>query len=219
MARSCVYGDYFRHARATTLLLSNIMMWPIIDCDLFIRFLSQMKKSHTLSLFATVRLHRVQAKMDLRYFLESTVHAAYSLVHTDTDIYFDYNSMTQPDAKKASAKAYRWIEGAFPEHSKIISDIKAAINEQAAHANVMNSQHNFRYVPGPEAEIHTSFFDFEDEKWVKVDLWQCAQSGLIGIDLLLEIQKEFGGFLPSRDCDALPGLIQENAVLLKQLTA
>jgi hypothetical protein len=212
------YGDYFLHACNTTILLSNIMMWPIIDCDLFIRFLSQMKKYHTLSVLATVRLHRIQAKMDLRYFLESSVHAGYSLVHTDTTIYFDYAAMSQLDAKKASLKAYRWIEAAFPDHSKTIRDIKAQINEQMAHANVINSQHNFRYVPGQTAEIHTSFFDFEDDKWTKVDLWQCAQSGLIAIDLLLAIQKQYGGFLPSNHCDSLPELIEENESLLKRLS-
>lgn len=212
------YSDYFLHARNTTILLSNIMMWPIIDCDLFIRFLSQMKKYHTLSVLATVRLHRIQAKMDLRYFLESCVHAGYSLVHTDTTIYFDYAAMRQLDAKKASLKAYRWIEAAFPDHSKTIRDIKAQINDQMAHANVINSQHNFRYVPGQAAEIHTSFFDFEDDKWTKVDLWRCAQSGLIAIDLLLAIQKQYGGFLPSNDCDSLPELIEENESLLKRLS-
>src|ERR1035437_2421810 len=95
------YGNFYVNAYNTTLLLSNIMMWPVTDCEIFIRFLSQLKKYHSLSLISTVRLHRIQAKMDLRYFLESTVNAAYALVHQDTKIYFDYEGGKQPEAQKA----------------------------------------------------------------------------------------------------------------------
>src|ERR1700733_13076315 len=102
------YGDYYVNAYNATIMLSNIMMWPVSDCDIFIRFLSQVKKYHTLSMISTVRLHRIQAKLDLRYFLESTFHAAYSLVHTDTDIYFNYGHGQQPDAKKSARQAYKW---------------------------------------------------------------------------------------------------------------
>ncbi|MEW6641718.1 MAG: hypothetical protein AB1586_14535 [Pseudomonadota bacterium] len=75
------YENVFVNAYNTTILLSNLMMWPVLDCDLFIRFYSQMKKYHTLSVVSTVRLHRIQAKMDLRYFLEATPNAAFSLAH------------------------------------------------------------------------------------------------------------------------------------------
>src|ERR1700730_17324299 len=86
------YGNYYVTAYNTTILLSNIMMWPLIDCEIFIRFLSLMKKYHSLSMISTVRLHRIQAKMDLRYFLESTIHAAYTLAHPDSTAYFDYEN-------------------------------------------------------------------------------------------------------------------------------
>jgi hypothetical protein len=87
----------------------------------------------------------------------------------------------------------------YGQHSKRIKDIEDAINDQTAHANIFSSQHNFLYVPGERAEIHTSYFDFEDEEWVKVDLWLCAEAGLIAIDLILAVQRQHGGFLPSSD--------------------
>jgi len=96
------YGKFYVNAYLTTILLSNIMMWPVTDCEMFIRFLSQVKKYHSLSLLSTVRLHRIQAKMNLRYFLESTVNAAYSLAHQDRTIYFNYEGGKQPDPQKAS---------------------------------------------------------------------------------------------------------------------
>jgi hypothetical protein len=211
------YGDYYVNAYNATIMLSNIMMWPVSDCDIFIRFLSQLKKYHTLSLISTVRLHRIQAKMNLRYFLESTVNAAYALTHTDTKVYFNFDDEEQPDAKKASHRAYNWIENAFPAHSQSILNMKDQINKQTAHANIFNGQHNFLYVPGARAEIHTSYFDFEDEQFVKADLWQCAQAGLIAIDLILAVQKQHGGFLPSRDVEGLGELIANNDTLLDEL--
>jgi hypothetical protein len=45
------YGDYYVNAYNATIMLSNIMMWPVSDCDIIIRFLSQLKKYPTLSLY------------------------------------------------------------------------------------------------------------------------------------------------------------------------
>jgi hypothetical protein len=212
------YGNFYVNAYNTTILLSNIMMWPVTDCEMFIRFLSQMKKYHSLSLISTVRLHRIQAKMDLRYFLESTVNAAYALTHDNNNIYFNHEGGEQPEAQKASRLAYAWIDGSYKDHSKMIRQIKDQINKESAHANVFSSQHNFAYVPGERAEIHTTFFDIEDERWTKADLYQTAQVGLIAIDLLLAVQKQYGGFLPSAEAvEGLPLLIADNDALLQEL--
>jgi hypothetical protein len=211
------YGNAFINAYNTTILLSNLMMWPVVDCDLFIRFYSQMKKYHTLSVVSTVRLHRVQAKMDLRYFLESAANAAFSLAHTDTKNYFDLQNNRIRDAQKATLKAYKWLETTYPSHSDFIKDLRANINEQTAHARVANSQHNFDFVPGQRAEIVTSYFDFKDDEIVKLDLWVGAKAGLHAIDLILSVQKDFGGFLPSSDLGDLPELMADNDAVLREL--
>ncbi|WP_321886454.1 hypothetical protein [Paraburkholderia bannensis] len=202
------YGDFFTTARDVSLVLSNIMSWPTKDCDIFIRFLSQMKKAHTLALMSLVRQHRIQAKMTLRYFLESTVHAAYALVHVDTTNYFDTADGKKHDPQKASRAAYAWIREHFESHSDEIKRMKDLINEQTAHANVYNSFHNFEFVGGENAAIYTTFFDFDDDHWLKVDLWECAQAGLVAADLILAIRKVHGGFFPSRDADNVPQLIE-----------
>jgi hypothetical protein len=115
------YGNFYVNAYNATIMLSNIMRWPVSDCDIFIRFLSQMKKYHTLSMISTVRLHRIQAKLDLRYFLESTVNAAFALAHVDTKNYFNFGAGQQPDAQEATAKAYKWIDGAYSNYSKFVA--------------------------------------------------------------------------------------------------
>ncbi|NHN92439.1 hypothetical protein [Acetobacter sicerae] len=124
------YGNAFTNAYNTTIFVSNLMIWPITSCDLFIRFYSQMKKYHTLSVVSTVRMHRIQAKMDLRYFLESTANAAFSLAHADTQNYIDYESGIISDAKKASHKAYKWLDLKYKGHSDFIKDLKNMINDQ-----------------------------------------------------------------------------------------
>jgi hypothetical protein len=153
-AEGC-YGNAFVNAYNTMILLSNHIPWPVAPCQLFIRFYSQMKKYHTLSVISSVRLHQVQAKIDLRYFLESTVHAAYTLAHPDTTNYLDHEKLKIGDARKATDLAHAWIEGTFPDHSAFIKDMKGQINQQTGHAHVVNSVHNFDFVPGEWPEIVT----------------------------------------------------------------
>jgi hypothetical protein len=211
------YGNAFVNAYNTTILLSNLMLWPVAPCDLFIRFYSQVKKYHTLSVISSVRLHRVQAKIDLRYFLESTVHAAYTLADPETTNYVDHEKQEIGDARKATGVAHAWIEGAFPDHSAFIKDLKVQINKQTAHAHVVNSAHNFDFVPGERPEIVTTYFDFEDDTLVKLDLWLAAKAGLHTIDLILAVQRRWGGFLPAREVEGLSALIADNDTVLAEL--
>lgn len=67
-----------------------------------------------------VRQRRFQGKMNLRFFLESTVHAAYSLVHVETTNYFDALDGKKHDPQKASRAASQWIE----EHREIVQGVK-----------------------------------------------------------------------------------------------
>jgi hypothetical protein len=211
------YGNAFVNAYNSTILLSNLIMWPVRGCDLFIRFYSQMKKYHRLSVVSTVRLHRVQAKLDLRYFLESTANAAFSLAHTDTKNYFDFDNNRLGDAQKATSKAYKWLEATYLVHSDFMQKLKDDINGQTAHAHVVNSGHNFDFVPGERAEIITSFFDFEDDQLVQLYLWVAAKAGLLAIDLILMVQNDFGGFLPSSDIHDLSQLVADNDAVLHEL--
>jgi hypothetical protein len=211
------YGNAFVNAYNTTILLSNLMLWPVVPCELFIRFYSQVKKYHALSVVSSVRLHRVQAKLDLRYFLESTVHAAYTLAHPQTTSYLDHEKQEIGDAKRATGKAYAWIECAFPDHSGFIKALKAEINEQTAHAHVLNSAHNFDFMTGERPQIVTSYFDFEDDVLVKLDLWLAAKAGLHAIDLIMAVQRRWGGFLPAREVEEFGALVTDNDAVLAEL--
>jgi hypothetical protein len=54
-------------------------------------------------------------------------------------------------------------------------------------------------VQGERAEIHTSYFDFEDDRQVRVDLWLAAKAGLHAANLILAVQRKVGGFVPKAD--------------------
>ena len=50
---------------------------------IFIAFLSQVKKHHTLDLFSAVRFHHIQMRMNLRQVLESDAWATYAMTHEE----------------------------------------------------------------------------------------------------------------------------------------
>ena len=156
--------------------------------------------------------------MNLRYFLESTVHAGYTLAHPQTTVYFDLEKRVLGDSKKATGHAHRWIEQDFPPHSSFIKDMKDEINRETAHANVVNSEHNFGFVPGEYAEIHTSYFDFDDDdRQVRADLWMAAKAGLHAADLILAVQRGGGGFVPKVNPTDLQALLDDNDAVLSEL--
>jgi hypothetical protein len=65
------YGRHFNCAHAATLYLSSCVKSVDDDrSDTFGRLFSLMKKQHTLAFLSALRLHHVQAMLDLRKFLK-----------------------------------------------------------------------------------------------------------------------------------------------------
>jgi hypothetical protein len=190
-----IHGKYFVNAACVSVAFSRLVSTPVADCETFFRFYAQAKKHHTLSLLSTARRHRTQAKLNLRYYLESTVQAAYALAHQDIELYFDVDQLT-------FVRADNWLSETYPSSSAEILRMKNDINSQDAHTNIAASGSIFGYDPSEHA-IMTSFFDFEDNEIIQADLLVCAQAGLIGFDLLLAVSDEFGGFI------ADPSVVEE----------
>lgn len=212
------YGGFYINAYNVTLLLSNLMSWPLDDdAEMFMRFYSQVKKFHTLSFISTIRMHRIQAKLNLRYFLESTVHAAFSLANPDSNLYFDYANKRLRSAKNVTGKANKWLHANYRPASDFIKDLKEAVNEQTAHSNVSSSGHNFDFSMAERPEIHTSFFDFDDDPLVKFDLWICAKAGLEATNLILNVRNRYGHFLQKPDFEEIRGYMAHNDKLHAEL--
>ncbi|KWD85130.1 hypothetical protein WL71_03465 [Burkholderia ubonensis] len=191
--------------------LIGLISWPTVPCDGFLRFLAQMKKSLLLCVVSVIRQHRVQGMMNLRYFLETTSHAAYGLAHKDPAAYLKDGEIDDP--KVISGKAYKWLEREYPTVSKEIKRMKDEINSETAHANILNSIYTFALEGEPVEAIRNELFDFDDPKQVMADLCNCAHAGVLALELLESVRLKYGGYFPARRGEPVPALRETNVRL------
>ena len=77
------YPTFYPHAEEAVHFLSTFVRSIKADRHIFGSFLSHAKEHAMLALFSTIRLHQVQAMMDLRQVLEAGTAAAFALVHPE----------------------------------------------------------------------------------------------------------------------------------------
>lgn len=187
------YGSYYLNASDFINLLGTGMI-KSLNADRFVFgvFLSQIRKHLTLAFFSAVRLHNVQAMMNLRQVLEAGASAAYAIANTDPADFADTrDDGTLDPSKNLTTKRYVWLKHNFPEGSASIKRMKDTINELGAHANIVTAQHTFKH--DSETRIfNTPFFDYENERWVKTDLWQIANVALGIMDLFYRVNQDLG---------------------------
>jgi hypothetical protein len=177
------FGACYVNAVHFSELLSRFVKSTAPDRMIFAMFLSQLRKHYTLALFSTVRLHRVQAKMDLRQTLEAGACAAYAIANTDPADFADTDDVgILNPSQKLSKKRYKWLDQHFAEESNAIKNLKDGINELSAHSNIVDAHSNFNF-NAVNRQFETPFFDTEDEYLVKSDLWLTANvaMGLMGL--------------------------------------
>jgi hypothetical protein len=134
-----------------------------------------------LAIMSAVRLHKVQAMMNLRQVLEAGAAAAYAIANPDDDNFFkvDQSNIIRTP-KNVAKKRYDWLEQNFKASSDAIKAKKGLINDAQAHTNVVSSDSVFR-ITGAGDLINSPFFDIEDAHFVKTDLWLSAS---IAVDLM-----------------------------------
>ena len=181
------YGQYWTHARTTTVFLSRCITAINHDRMMFGHFFSHMKKHHTLSLFSAVRLHKVQAMMDLRQVLEAGASAAFALAKPEREHFADADDREILDpSQPLTKKRYAWLDTSYPAKSQWIKETKNNINQSAAHANIVSASNVFR-VNDAADQASAPFFDIEDDYHVKCDLWLIAAVALTLMDLFAEV--------------------------------
>jgi len=175
------YGEFYKHAIECSVLLSNCIAEFDHSRMIFGRFLALTKKHHMLAVLSTVRLHRVQAMMNMRQALEAGAAAAFAIANPEVHHFAEMNKHGILDASPELAKKrYRWLDRHHREKSKWIKTAKDRINQSAAHANLVSSERVFRVgEDGKMASI--PFFDIEDDYFVKLDLWH---SGAVALELM-----------------------------------
>jgi hypothetical protein len=220
------YGQHYAHARATTVYLTLCIEGIELDrADTFGRLLSLMKKHHTLSVFSALRLHKVQAMMNLRQVLEAGAAAAFAIANPEAHHFVDVDAFGIMDpAQKLTKKRYSWLDKNYPSKSDWIACTKDRINSSAAHANIISGDSTFRM-----ADDHTAasapFFDIEDEYFVKADLWLISSVAITLMDFFFGVAGDVaraGRSVIDFRSDfqrTIQGLAAENNALLAEIQA
>ncbi len=184
------YGDFFINASEFNILLNEFIKSVDPDRFIFAMFLSQIRKHTTLALFSAVRLHHIQAMMNLRQVLEAGSCAAYAIANIEKSGFadIDENGFLDP-SQKLTGKRYKWLEENYPAGSTAIYNMKNSINNSSAHANIVYAHNNFSF-DEKTGKFSTPFFDKEDEFWVKTDLWQIGNIIMGLTDLFFGVNKD-----------------------------
>ena len=113
------YGKYSRHARDCTIFLSRCIVAVDPDRTIFAMFFSSTKKQLLLALLSTLRLHKVQAMMNLRQALEAGAAAAFAIANPKPEHFAktDQNGFIDP-SKDLTTKRYDWLAENFPAGSE-----------------------------------------------------------------------------------------------------
>ena len=212
------YGKYSRHARDCTIFLSRCIVAVDPDRTIFAMFFSSTKKQLLLALLSTLRLHKVQAMMNLRQALEAGAAAAFAIAKPEPEHFAktDQNGFIDP-SQDLTRKRYDWLAKNFPAASEAIKEKKLLINNFGAHANIVVTAQTFD-VNDAGTEISAPFFDLEDEYHVKTDLWQTASIAIVLMDLLYGVNKTWGvlEFIPDFEFH-FQRVYDQNVALLKEM--
>ncbi len=214
------YGRYYTHARGVSVFLSLCISAVDPDRMMFARFHAQMKKHHMLALFSALRLHKVQAMMNLRQVLEAGASGAFAIANPEQHHFADadQNGILDP-SPELTKKRYAWLHKHFEKRSQWIKDTKERINSSAAHANIVSADSVFRIADSGD-QINAPFFDIEDEYFVKADLWLIASVAITLMDLFYGVNQgrnvlEFRAGFP----DTIGLMAKENDALLAEIKA
>jgi hypothetical protein len=112
---------------------------------MFGRFFALLKKHHLLTLLSTLRLHKVQAMMNLRQVLEAGAAAAFAIANPGVEHFAETNSNGILDLpQELTKRRYQWLAKHFPAASEAIKRKKELINNSTAHANIVSTGPFFR---------------------------------------------------------------------------
>jgi hypothetical protein len=213
------YGGYYRHARDCSIFLSICIISVDPHRLMFARFFSLLKKHHMLALLSTLRLHRIQAMMNLRQVLEAGAAAAFAIANPEPEHFATANARSSiiDPSPELTGKRYRWLDKNFPAGSAAIKEKKERINSYFAHANVVLTAKTFE-VNEAGTGISAPFFDVEDEFHVKVDLWLTASISIELMGLLYGVNKgrDVVKFIPNFESN-LQRIHQANEALVSDM--
>ena len=213
------YGEAFVFTMEANDLLNNFLQSVDGTRFIFTAMLSQIRKHVLLAIFSTVRLHRIQALMDLRQVLEAGVSAAYAIIHIDPEHFAKQDERGFLDTpKKLAQKRYKWLKEHYQDASDSIEGQKKIINNSVAHANIVYAMQNFK-ARFDEGKFETPFFDTEDDYHIKGDLWMIGDIAWGLMDLFYGVNQEVNAITFSPEfLDRMKSLRKKDEALKNELT-
>ena len=201
------YGAFYTNALDASILLTTFIKSLDPDRFVFGRYHAWVKKHHLLALFSTVRLHQAQAAMDLRQVLEAGSLAAYAIANADPNRFVteDKDGLLN-SSPKLTGNAYKWLDQNHPQSSRNIKEMKDAINELTAHANLAYTGANFE---AADDAVSSPFFDFEDSYAVKTELWRIGNVAINLLYLFYGVNQNVGSIKFVDDFHAQIGALAE----------
>jgi hypothetical protein len=184
------FGEHYSVAQESVLFATKFLRSLDPGRWVFAKFQALGKKHLALALFSTVRLHKVQAMMDLRQAVEAGACAAYAIANPDhTDfVTADKHGILDP-SQKLTGKRHKWLNQNYPNASKAIQEIKDKINASSAHANLI-SAYGMSEANVEDNWFSEPFFDIEDAHFVKTDLWLVANATLTLLHVYNEVNEK-----------------------------
>src|SRR6266702_3572638 len=140
---SARYGEFYETALSAGLLLTQYLKSVDRSRWVFTNFQALAKQHIMLAVFSTVRLHKVQAMMDLRQAVEAGACAAYAIANPDHTHFVDTDEHGILDpSQKLARKRNKWLDQNYPDGSSALRDIKAQLNGMTSHANLITAYSN-----------------------------------------------------------------------------
>lgn len=183
------FGEYYRSAWAASVLLSRCVVSIDHTRMHFGRFLALTKKHHTLAVLSIVRLHKVQAMMNLRQTIEAGCAAAFAIAKPEDEHFFKIDQrglVVSP--QKLREKRYSWLDKNFKSRSDLVETRKKQINDNYSHTNIVSTDSIFQ-IDDTGALANSPFFDVEDNHLVRTDLWLASTIALELVDWFYGIAK------------------------------
>lgn len=183
------YGKYFDNAFDFIDLLQGFLGRVKPEGWIFTMFLFQFRKHILLAFWSTLHLHHIQAMLDLRVAMEAGINAAYAISSDRQEDFVTQESGVLEAPRKLDAKRYKWLEEHYPKGTTEIKGLKKIINRSSAHSNMIYAFRNWHL--DPDRGFRFSYFDREDEKITKTDLWQIANVTMGLLDLFYGINRDY----------------------------
>lgn len=187
------YGKYFENALDFNSLLQSFITEVRPEAWIFVMFLSQVRKHHTLAFLSTTRLHHIQAMMNLRQVLEAGANAAYAIANpNDRDFVTQDKNGTLDPSQDLTKDRYKWLDEKYPAGSAAIKNLKKSFNSVSTHSNMVYAHLNFSAKDIKQGRgFETPYFDIEDDYHIKTDFWTLGNIALGLMDLFYGVNRDY----------------------------